>query len=135
MESHYPVDSAILMLGTNDCKSAYNATGSTIGEGIEKCLEVLEKYLLPENILLISPMALGEDVWRPDKDPEFDKKSVVVSRQLKDVYGSIARRHGVKFLAASDYVKASPIDNEHMDASGHKHFAEVVSHFFLGYNR
>lgn len=129
MESHYPVDSVILMLGTNDCKSVYNASETTIGEGIEKCLKVLEKYLLPENILLVSPLALGEDVWKPNKDPEFDKKSVVVSKNLKDVYGSIARRHGVKFLAASDYVTASPVDNEHMDIEGHKHFAEIVSNY------
>ena len=26
LESHYPIDGAILMLGTNDCKKAYNAS-------------------------------------------------------------------------------------------------------------
>ena len=126
MESHYPVDSVILMLGTNDCKSVYHASERVIGEGIEECLKVLEKYLLPENIILVSPLALGDDVWMPNKDPEFDKKSVVVSKHLKDVYGSVAKRHGVKFLAAADYVKASPVDNEHMDVESHRRFANVV---------
>ena len=127
LESHSPIDQVIIMLGTNDCKSFYNVSANTIGKGIERCLDALEKYVKPENILLISPMNLGEDVWRPEKDPEFDKKSVETSRELKEVYRRIAGRKGVRFLAASDYVSPSDIDNEHMDIDSHRVFAEIVS--------
>ena len=72
-------------------------------------------------------MNLGDDVWRPEKDPEFDKKSVETSRELKEVYRRIAGRKGVRFLAASDYVSPSDIDNEHMDIDSHRVFAEIVS--------
>ncbi len=126
LESHYPVDYAIIMLGTNDCKSYYNVSARTIGKGIEKCLDVLERYLEPENILLVSPMALGEDVWHEEKDPEFSKESVNVSIKLKEIYKAIADKHGVNFLAASDVVNASPVDDEHMDAEGHRKFADAV---------
>jgi lysophospholipase L1-like esterase len=104
LESHYPLDGAILMLGTNDCKAFYNVSAYVIGKGIEKCLDILEKYVAPENILLISPMALGEDVWRPEKDPEFNGNSVVISKALKEVYRDIAERRGTAFLAASEKV-------------------------------
>ncbi|WP_026526872.1 GDSL-type esterase/lipase family protein [Butyrivibrio sp. VCD2006] len=127
LESHYPIDSAIIMLGTNDCKSFYNVSANTIGKGIEKCLDVLEEYVKPENILLISPINLGADVWKPEKDPEFDKRSVETSKKLKDVYKRIADKKGVKFLAASDYVDPSDIDNEHMDVNSHRVFADVVN--------
>ena len=126
LDSHYPVDGAILMLGTNDCESYYNVSAQVIGRGIEKCLDELQKYLDPEKILLISPVDLGEDVWRPEKDPEFSKESVMISKQLKGIYKDIAKRRGVRFLAASDYVVASDIDNEHMDVESHKVFADVV---------
>ncbi len=126
LESHYPIDGAILMLGTNDCKTFYNASSYVIGKGIERCLDILEKYVDPENILLISPMALGEDVWRPEKDPEFNGNSVVTSKELKQVYQDIAKRRGTAFLAASDVVTASTIDDEHMDEEGHRIFAEAV---------
>ncbi len=126
LESHYPVDFAILMLGTNDCKSFYNVSASTIGKGIERCLDVLLNYLDPRKILLISPMDLGKDVWREDKDPEFSKESVIISKQLKDIYRSVASQRGVNFLAASDFVNASPIDNEHMDVESHRVFADAV---------
>ena len=69
---------------------------------------------------------LGEDVWRPGKDPEFDRRSVEVSRELKDVYRDIASRRGNGFLAASDYVTPSSIDDEHMDDEGHLLFAQAV---------
>ncbi len=126
LESHYPIDGAILMLGTNDCKPFYNASAYVIGKGIEKCLDILEKYVEPENILLISPMELGEDVWRPEKDPEFNGNSVVISKELKKVYEAIAKRRGTAFMAASDVVTASTIDDEHMDVEGHRIFAEAV---------
>ncbi|MBO4457427.1 MAG: arylesterase [Butyrivibrio sp.] len=125
-EGHESVDYAILMLGTNDCKSYYHVSADTIGEGIEECLDVLLKHLEPEKILLVSPIALGDEVWRPDKDPDFDKESVVVSKQLKDVYKTVADSRGVHFLAAADYVTASEVDNEHMDGDSHKIFANVV---------
>ncbi len=127
LESHYPIDGAILMLGTNDCKTLYNASAYVIGKGIERCLDILEKYVAPEKILLVSPINLGDDVWHPEKDPEFDANSVSTSRELKEVYRGIAKRRGTAFLAASDYVSASDVDDEHMDEDGHRVFADVVS--------
>ena len=126
LESQYPIDGAILMLGTNDCKTYYHASSYVIGKGIERCLDILEKYVAPENILLVSPLQLGEDVWRPEKDPEFGEKSVKTSKELKAVYSDIAKRRGTAFLAASDYVRASDVDDEHMDEKGHRILAEVI---------
>jgi lysophospholipase L1-like esterase len=126
LESHYPVDGAILMLGTNDCKSYYNASAHTIGIGIERCLDQLEKYVEPQNILLVSPILLGDNVWEPEKDPEFDRKSVDVCKGLKDVYKKIAAQRGVKFLAASDYATASEVDDEHLNEEGHRKLAEAI---------
>ncbi|MCR5640930.1 MAG: arylesterase [Lachnospiraceae bacterium] len=120
------VDSAILMLGTNDCKEAYGATSNDIGSGIEQCLEALESRVSRDRILLISPIALGKDVWKPEKDPEFSPQSVETSKALKATYEEIARRRGVHFLAASDYVVADEADDEHLNETGHRIFANVV---------
>ena len=128
LESQYPIDGVVLMLGTNDCKTFYNASAYVIGKGIERCLDVLEKYVAPENIVLVSPIHLGEDVWKPEKDPEFSDKSIATSKELKEVYEDIAARRGTAFLAASDYVSASTIDDEHMDEEGHKIFADAIYH-------
>ena len=96
------------MLGTNDCKSYYHASAEDI------------------KILLVSPILLGEKVWEPEYDPEFDEQSVETSRQLKTVYSRIAKKHGIDFLAASDVAEPSSRDREHMDEESHRRFAEAV---------
>ena len=126
LETHHPLDAAIVMLGTNDCKPVYGACAYTIGQGLSACLKKIEPYISPANILVVSPILLGEDVWKPDKDPEFSQDSVKTCRQLKEIYRMIAEREGTGFLAASDYIRANEADNEHMDAEGHRIFASVL---------
>mgnify|MGYP000137487797 CR=1 FL=1 len=60
LESHAPVDLLILMLGTNDCKTVYVATAGIIGKGVETLLEQVKNYSPDSDILLISPIYLGE---------------------------------------------------------------------------
>ena len=117
---------AIIMLGTNDCKTVFRASAEKIGEGLERCLDALETCIAPERILVISPVVLGPDVWIPGKDPDFDRQSVRVSMELKAVYARIARRRGHMFLAASDYARPSAYDDEHLNAEGHSILAEAV---------
>ncbi|MBQ2083045.1 MAG: arylesterase [Lachnospiraceae bacterium] len=126
LKNHTSLGAVVLMLGTNDCKSIYKASAQVIGNGIEECLKEIEKVVPAEKILLVSPIFLGEDVWREDKDPEFEKSSIAVSHELKDVYRSIAKKHGNAFLAASDYADADPADNEHLNEKGHRAFAGAV---------
>ncbi|MCR5598424.1 MAG: arylesterase [Lachnospiraceae bacterium] len=126
LESQYPVDAVIIMLGTNDCKSVYGASAHTIGKGMELCIDELKKYVPAEKILLVSPIFLGNDVWWPDKDPEFGPRSVEVSKELKAIYVRIAEAKGTAFLAASDHAYADDLDNEHMNEKGHASFAKAV---------
>lgn len=126
IESNYPLDAAIIMLGTNDCKKIFNANSHTIGKGLEMCLDEMEKYIAPEKILVISPIKLGSQVYFPEKDPEFDRTSIETSKNLKKEYESIAKRRGNQFLAASDFADPSSVDDEHMDARGHKNLSEAI---------
>ena len=123
---------AIVMLGTNDCKKAFHASAEEIGKGLERCLDAFETGIAPERILVISPIVLGENVWRPEKDPDFDRRSVSVSAGLKAVYEAIARRRKHLFLAASDYAGPSGYDDEHLSAEGHGALAEAVYRMLAG---
>lgn len=125
LETHVP-DLTIIMLGTNDCKSAYGASADEIGQGIEALLGQVRQYAPGSRILLVSPIFLGDQVWKEEFDPEFNQDSVETSRKLKKVYQRIAKKHGIGFLAASDYAAASPVDMEHMDGEGHRALADAV---------
>ncbi len=126
IECNYPIDAAIIMLGTNDCKTVFKANSHVIGKGLERCIEELEKYLSPDRILIVSPIKLGSTVFHQDKDPEFNEESVVTSIELKNEYRKIAIRRGNQFLAASDYADPSNIDEEHMDEEGHERLSKAI---------
>ena len=65
LESHRPVDTIVLMLGTNDCKSVYSATPEVIGQGIEQLLDQINT-VNPDakNIVGISNLPWGENLGR-----------------------------------------------------------------------
>ncbi len=110
-------DGAIIMLGTNDCKTVYNAEATDIGRGMEQCLNILENIVGAKNILLVSPILLGDDVYT--KDPDFGEKSVKVCRQIREVYREISEKHGTEFLDAAQFAEPCKEDSEHLDEKGH----------------
>ena len=126
LESHGPVDTVVLMLGTNDCKTVYNASPRLIARGVEILLKQIKANNPNADILLLSPIHLGEHVWKEDFDPEFDEKSVVTSKELKAVFAKLAEEFDCMFLAASDVAKPSETDQEHMDLESHRLLAGAI---------
>ncbi len=120
------IDGVVLMLGTNDCKSCFNASPKEIAGGINMCLDIILEYVLPQNVLLVSPIHLGEDVWKENFDPEFNETSVAVSKGLKNEYLKIAQKRNLRFIAASDHVQASTADQEHLSKEGHFELSNVI---------
>ena len=126
LESHRPVDTVVLMLGTNDCKSAYSATPEVIGKGIEQLLDQINAVNPNARILLVSPIYLGERIWEENFDPEFDRKSIEVSLNLHRVYEKIAEKRKISYLQASAYADPGAADQEHLDAEGHRRLADAI---------
>lgn len=91
LETHKPIDTVVLMLGTNDCKTAYGATAEKIGSGIELLIKQIKDSDPDINIILVSPIELGEGVGEEGFDIEFNENSVEVSKQLPEVYRKIAK--------------------------------------------
>lgn len=116
----------ILMLGTNDCKSYYKASANMIGRGVEKLIQQIRANNRKTNILLISPIILGEKIGEEDYGHEYDEESIRTSKELKSVYQEIANTYNIGFLAASDVANSSDIDHEHLDAENHKKLAEAI---------
>lgn len=126
LESHYPVDGVVLMLGTNDCKTVYGASPEVIGKGVETLIKQIKQSDESTKILLVSPIHLGEEVWKEEYDPEFNQHSVDVSKKLKDVYKKLAEQYQCEFLAASDVAQPSKADQEHLTIEGHAALANAI---------
>lgn len=128
LETHKPIDTVILMLGTNDCKTIFDASPQVIGKGIERLLEQIKRNDPGIKVLLVSPIELGERVWEDGFDPEFSQASIAVSRSLPEVYRKIAEKNDVYFLAASQSAGPSKVDQEHLDEEGHAALANAIIH-------
>ena len=124
LESHAPLDLVILMLGTNDCKTAFHPTARRVALGIRRLLAQIRAGAPGCRVLLISPIRLGQNA--PDLDPEFSPESVRVARALPGAYAAEAARWGADYLAASQYAPPSGVDGQHMDAAGHRALALAV---------
>jgi len=131
LETHSEVDELVLMLGTNDCKSLYKASAHVIGMGVETLVKQAKSFNPNLKILLISPIHLGENVWKDDFDPEFDENSVLVSKKLAGEYLSIAEKYNCDFLNAADVAEPSEADQEHLTVDGHRKLAEAIEKLIL----
>lgn len=120
------IEVAVVMLGTNDCKSAYGASANVIGWGVRKIIKQIKNYDSGIKILLVSPIHLGDDVFE-GYDNDFDEKSVTVSKSLGRVYFRIARQENIDFLKASDFACPSLDDREHLNEDGHRKLADAIS--------
>lgn len=130
LETHKPIDTVVLMLGTNDCKTAYGATAEKIGSGIELLIKQIKDSDPDINIILVSPIELGEGVGEKGFDIEFNENSVEVSKQLPKVYRKIAKKYDTDFVAASYYARPSSADREHLNEFGHRQLAEAIYNQF-----
>ncbi len=126
LEAHSPIDIVVLMLGTNDCKTLYQADAEEIAAGMESLVEVVRVFDPQIEIVVVSPIALGEGVGEEGYDPEFNDNSVLMSRELPGTYRRVAKKWNTHFLAASDYAQPSVTDREHMDVEGHRYFARGI---------
>ncbi len=89
-------------------------------------LDQIQTFAPQTDVLLISPIYLGEKVWQEGYDQDFSPQSVTVSKELETVYERIAAERQIGYLRASDYVQCSEADQEHLNAQGHQIFAQAV---------
>ena len=122
-------DLILLMLGTNDVKSEFNANEDILADNIthlaKKALESAKELGKNPRILIISPASISEDVFK--YTDSYNEKSLRVSQKLPETYNRTAKANNFLFLNANDYVNVSPFDGEHLDKTGHHSLALAIS--------
>lgn len=117
LESHYPIDIVILMLGTNDVKTQFNTTAEQITQGMFQLIKTIQNSnkgpeLKAPKILIICPPPI---IKIPNLYPLFDNFSITKSEQLADHYQSLAEKNNCDFLDAGTIIHSSQIDGFHLD--------------------
>ncbi|MCD8146230.1 MAG: GDSL-type esterase/lipase family protein [Clostridiales bacterium] len=124
LQTHKPLDAVVLMLGTNDCKTCYRASGASIAGEMEALVEQVEQFARLTDwevkTLVVAPPPLGEAsaTYR-----DFNAQSLAVSRSLAALYRDLAERHGTAFADAGEWDISLDFDGTHFTPEGHRRFA------------
>jgi lysophospholipase L1-like esterase len=123
LESHKPIDIAVLMLGTNDLKSFYNLPPGEIANGAA----ILARMILasdagarnqPPQLLLVCPPQIGVLSHLPDLEAKIPN-GTLRSQQFPRYYQAMAAALGCAYLNSQEIVQTSIVDGIHLDASEH----------------
>ena len=136
LNTYKPVEIMILMLGTNDLKVSYHASPEAITDGAVTLIEEAQTFMKEKCgrapvMILVSPIELGEHIASGPFGYDFDRESVLKSRQLAPLYEEAARRLGCLFLNAASYAKASEADSLHMMPGEHRKLADAMYRIVL----
>jgi len=124
LETHFPINLTIIMFGTNDCKTIYGTTAEIIAKGASRLINKVRSVAKESEILLVSPIHLGNDVKH--FDAEFSDASVEVSKNISGAYKKVFVIEKVYFLDSAVFSEPSKADQEHLSENGHKLMAEAM---------
>ena len=119
LASHYPIDTLIVMLGTNDCAAELDLEAGDIADGMEKLL-ITARDLLTEKqgyeprIILVCPPHLEDSIKKGPFAEEMNSKSLEVSKTLPGLYEKLAEGLDCDFLNLDGTIHFSDIDSEHL---------------------
>lgn len=122
---HAPLDGIVLMLGTNDCRSACTPDAQAIACQIGRYLQCARQFYPASRVLLIAPapvLPCENTVIGPTT-----QRAAALSQALPLLLSLLAGQAGCLFLDAGQIVCVSPADGVHLDQAAHAALAEAVA--------
>lgn len=113
-------DILVLMLGTNDCKTQFEASPLQIANGMVSLARKARQVRPDVRILLVSPPLLGATALFCG---DYDQGSLSVSARLPAAYRNAAEENDCAFWDAAVSSTVSPVDGEHLSVEGHRTLA------------
>ncbi len=136
--SHLPVDAVVIMLGSNDMKSALGLSEHDIAGGMAELADIVQGFpwesLLDyphPRLLLVSPPFIGERKMALAGERYVDAPRK--SRALADLYRKVADSRNAGFLDAASCLTDAPSgeahgpDGMHLNESDHEKLALAIA--------
>lgn len=123
VESHRPIDIAVLMLGTNDHKQRFGLTGFDIARGVRRLAEVMRASGHVKRILWICPPPPLERGCLAEMFQGAEARGQTVARWSQDFASECA----AEFLDAGRIIAVDPLDGVHLNAAAHATLGAAVA--------
>lgn len=133
LDSHAPLATVVLMLGTNDYKIEFNRSAAEIAQAIRGLVELIQektaKYAgTAARLILVSPILVDGNApkikeWYANY---YDDSSVKKSQELAGYLRVVAEETGCEFIDAATVARAGE-DGIHFDVVSHRALGTVVA--------
>ena len=117
----------ILAIGTNDLMFKYNITFDAIEEGLNNLIKAAKEKT--NNIIIIPPTIMNENVLKGSFSSMFDKSSIVKSKEAGKIYKQIAAENNCGYFDINEFASPSDFDGLHYDEKSHKLIADKLTEF------
>lgn len=129
LESHYPIDIVIFMLGANDTKIQFNKTAEEITEGMRQLVCVAKESdkgsgESAPKIIILSPLPI---IKVKNLHPQFDNEAIEKSKALASLYKKMSEQEKCEFVDVALIASASQIDGIHIEEEDQKLLASVLA--------
>lgn len=120
LETHAPINLAILMLGTNDLKHRFAVTAWDIAASAGRLIDIIQASTAgvagkaPRVLLMCPPPLARLDLLAGMFTDGHEK-----SRALAPHYAAVAEARGCAFVNAGEVIECSDVDGIHFDADDH----------------
>ena len=130
LASHYPLDTIVLMLGTNDLKYRFQRDPERIADGVQSLInEIKESVIEAEEkvpkIILMCPPIVDETVDGVSNKDKYEGAEAK-SKLLPELYKKLAEENSLEYVNLQDYVQPSKADGYHMDIESHQIIAKIL---------
>ena len=128
LDSHRPLDTVVLMLGTNDLKKRFSVSAFDIADGARVLVDVIQKSSTGRDgkapaMLLLAPPPLAPLSGLAEMFEGGEAKSLKFAQH----YARVATEMGCHFFNTASVIKSSPIDGIHFEAGEHLKLARALA--------
>jgi lysophospholipase L1-like esterase len=129
LESHYPIDLVIVMLGTNDLKHRYDLSAWDIASGAGTLVQMIQGSAFgpdgnsPRVLLIAPPPTRTTGTPFEEMFPDSDGKSRDLARQ----YARVAAELECDFFDTSTVISSSKVDGIHLEPGEQVKLGEAVA--------
>lgn len=128
LETHMPLHTVVLMLGTNDLKARFGVSALEISQSINRLVRTIAASGTGPNfgspsILLICPPPIFERSFLT----EMFRGGAEKSKNLAPFYRGVADRSGIGFLDAGEIIDSDTIDGIHLSVESHGTLGAAVA--------